>query len=106
MMMNSFSMKSAVLTGLLVATAAFAQDQVVLKTQLPPPLFVGTPVPLNVPNLEPPSKGKRPTFGSRRHRQPGQKQEGHLERQQSRRWNAGHDRSMATRTATKAHGWN
>ena len=52
----------AVLTTLLVATAAFAQDQVVLKTQLPKPLFVGTPVPLNVPNLEPPTKGKRPDF--------------------------------------------
>jgi hypothetical protein len=33
-----------------------------LKTQLPPPLFVGTPAPLNVPNLEPPTKGKRPDF--------------------------------------------
>jgi hypothetical protein len=33
-----------------------------LKTQLPRPLFVGTPVPLNVPNLEPPTKGKRPDF--------------------------------------------
>ena len=61
-MMNTMPMKSAVLAVLLVATAAFAQDKVVLKTQLPPPLFVGTPVPLNVPNLEPPIKGKRPDF--------------------------------------------
>jgi len=61
-MMNTIPMKSAVLTVLLVASAAFAQDKVVLKTQLPPPLFVGTPVPLNVPNLEPPIKGKRPDF--------------------------------------------
>ena len=53
---------SSVLAVLLVATAAFAQDQVVLKTKLPPPLFVGTPVPLNVPNLELPAKGKRPDF--------------------------------------------
>ncbi len=45
-----------------VATAALAQDKVPLKTQLPRPLFVGTPVPLNVPNLEPPMKGKRPDF--------------------------------------------
>jgi hypothetical protein len=52
----------AVLTTLFVATAAFAQNEVVLKTQLPKPLFVGTPVPLNVPNLEPPTKGKRPDF--------------------------------------------
>jgi len=47
---------------LIAATAALAQNQVVLKTQLPPPLFVGTPVPLNVPNLEPPTRGKRPDF--------------------------------------------
>jgi hypothetical protein len=47
---------------LLVATTALAQDKVPLKTQLPRPLFVGTPVPLNVPNLEPPMKGKRLDF--------------------------------------------
>lgn len=47
---------------LLASTSAFAQDKVVLKTKLPPPLFVGTPVPINVPNLEPPLKGKRPDF--------------------------------------------
>jgi hypothetical protein len=52
----------AVLTALLVATAALAQNKVPLKTQLPPPLFVGTPVPLNVPNLERPTRGKRPEF--------------------------------------------
>jgi hypothetical protein len=46
----------------LVAAAALAQDKVPLKTQLPRPLFVGTPVPLNVPNLDPPMKGKRPDF--------------------------------------------
>jgi hypothetical protein len=45
-----------------VAIAALAQNQVVLKTQLPPPLFVGTPAPFKVPNLEPPMKGKRPDF--------------------------------------------
>jgi hypothetical protein len=56
-MKNSF-----VLAVLITATAALAQNQVVLKTQLPPPLFVGTPVPLNVPNLEPPMRGKRPDF--------------------------------------------
>jgi hypothetical protein len=44
------------------ATAAPAQNQVVLQTKLPSPLFVGTPVPLNVPNLEPPTRGKRPDF--------------------------------------------
>ena len=51
-----------ILSLLWIATAAVAQNQVVLKTQLPPPLFVGTPAPLNVPNLEPPTKGKRPDF--------------------------------------------
>jgi hypothetical protein len=47
---------------LLAATAAFAEDKVPLKTDLPKPLFVGTPVPINVPNLEPAVKGKRPDF--------------------------------------------
>ena len=61
-MMRILSTNFSVLPVLLVATAALAQNQVVLKTQLPPPLFVGTPVPLNVPNLEPPTKGKRPDF--------------------------------------------
>ena len=47
---------------LLAATAAFAEDKVPLQTTLPKPLFVGTPVPINVPNLEPESKAKRPDF--------------------------------------------
>jgi hypothetical protein len=51
-----------VLCALFFANAAGAQDKVPLKTQLPKPLFVGTPAPLNVPNLEPPTKGKRPDF--------------------------------------------
>ena len=50
------------LTMLMVSAAAGAQNQVPLKTKLPPPLFVGTPVPLAVPNLEPPLRGKRPDF--------------------------------------------
>jgi len=61
-MMNILPKKSSVLALLFAATAAVAQNQVVLKTQLPPPLFVGTPVPLNVPNLEPPTRGRRPDF--------------------------------------------
>src|SRR3974390_1557441 len=52
----------AIPAALLVACTALAQDKVPLKTQLPRPLFVGTPVPLNIPNLEPPMKGKRPDF--------------------------------------------
>lgn len=42
--------------------AAVAEDLVPLKTDLPPPLFVGTPVPIKLPNLEPAPSGKRPDF--------------------------------------------
>lgn len=56
------SITFAILTGAFLATSTQAQDKVPLNTQLPKPLFVGTPVPLNVPNLEPPMKGKRPDF--------------------------------------------
>jgi F5/8 type C domain len=49
-------------TSLLIAAAAFADDKVILKTDLPKPLFVGTPVPINVPNLEPKLQGDRPDF--------------------------------------------
>ena len=44
------------------AGVALAQDKVPLKTDLPKPLFLGTPVPINVPNLEPKRKDKRPDF--------------------------------------------
>jgi hypothetical protein len=47
---------------LFIAATAFAQDQVPLQTDLPKPLFVGTPVPITVKNLEPSPKGKRPDF--------------------------------------------
>jgi hypothetical protein len=60
--MTPISKKLLVLVLTLAPTAAIAQNQVVLKTQLPPPLFVGTPVPLHVTNLEPPTRGKRPDF--------------------------------------------
>ena len=46
----------------LTASVALADDMVPLHTELPKPQFVGTPVPINVPNLEPPIKGKRPDF--------------------------------------------
>lgn len=42
----------------LLAAAAFAGD-VPLHIDLPKPLFVGTPVPIKVPNLEKPRAGKR-----------------------------------------------
>ena len=50
------------IAALLAAGAALAQDKVPLKTDLPKPQFVGTPVPINVPNLEPKLAGKRPDF--------------------------------------------
>ena len=43
-------------------TVASAEGKVVLETKLPNPLLVGTPVPVNVPNLEPKLNGKRPDF--------------------------------------------
>jgi hypothetical protein len=59
--MNKIALKSIVV--LLLATGmASAQDKVPLKTDLPKPLFVGTPVPIKIPNLEPPRTGKRPDF--------------------------------------------
>jgi hypothetical protein len=54
--------KVSVAAALLAVTNVFAQDQVALKTDLPKPLFVGTPVPIKVPNLEPAPKDKRPDF--------------------------------------------
>src|ERR1035441_10523806 len=46
----------------LTASVALAEDKVPLKTELPKPLFVGTPVPIKVPNLEPKLAGGRPDF--------------------------------------------
>ena len=59
--MNKFLCHSLSLV-LLSATVALAEDQMPLKTDLPKPLFVGTPVPIKVPNLEPTRTGKRPDF--------------------------------------------
>jgi hypothetical protein len=52
---------------LFAASVARADDKtntnlVALKTDLPKPQFVGTPVPIDVPNLEPKLTGKRPDF--------------------------------------------
>ncbi|HYG22923.1 MAG TPA: discoidin domain-containing protein [Verrucomicrobiae bacterium] len=52
----------SVLSLSVLAHAAIAQDKVPLKTELPKPLFVGTPVPVKIPNLEPARQGKRPDF--------------------------------------------
>jgi len=46
----------------LAASVVLAEDKVPLKTDLPKPLFVGTPVPINVPNLEPKRSGEQPDF--------------------------------------------
>jgi hypothetical protein len=46
---------------LLSASVALAQDKIPLVTKLPDPLFVGTPVPITIPNLEPETK-KWPEF--------------------------------------------
>ena len=53
---------SALAILLMLGSRASAQDKVPLKTELPKPLFVGTPVPIKLPNLEPPRQGKRPDF--------------------------------------------
>ena len=60
--MNQKLVYSALAVLLLFVNRATAQDKVPLKTELPKPLFVGTPVPVKLPNLEPPREGKRPDF--------------------------------------------
>lgn len=47
---------------LLAASGLFAADNVPLPLTLPKPLFVGTPVPIKVPNLEKASAARRPAF--------------------------------------------
>ncbi len=55
-------MKNIILLATVLATAtAFAEDMIPLQSDLPKPLMVGTPVPINVQNLEPKLK-KRPDF--------------------------------------------
>jgi hypothetical protein len=46
----------------MAATALAPQNMVVLKTALLPPVLAGTSVPISVPNLEPPLRGKRSDF--------------------------------------------
>ena len=60
--MKKIFLKCSVAVALFAAAAALAQDKVVLKTDLPKPLFLGTPVPIKVPNLEPKLQDKRPDF--------------------------------------------
>jgi len=60
--MKKIFLKLSVIAALLTTTAALAEAQVALKTDLPKPLFVGTPVPIKLANLEPARTGKRPDF--------------------------------------------
>lgn len=54
-------MKRLLPLALLAASAAFAAESP-LPIELPRPLFVGTPKPIEVPNLEPLSRERRPPF--------------------------------------------
>jgi hypothetical protein len=45
-----------------MAASSSASERVPLPLELPKPLFVGTPVPFKLPNLEPPTGVKRPPF--------------------------------------------
>jgi hypothetical protein len=47
---------------LTVSASLNAQDLVPIPLEVPKPLFVGTPVPIKVPNLEKPTGVKRPPF--------------------------------------------
>lgn len=60
--MNKKFFKWSIIALLPAITTVFAQDKVPLKTELPKPLFVGTPVPVKLTNLEPPRTGKRADF--------------------------------------------
>jgi hypothetical protein len=62
MMHQKLKFNATVATLLFTVLGALAQDKVPLKTDLPKPLFVGTPIPVKIPNLEPPRQGKRPDF--------------------------------------------
>ncbi|MEZ0296827.1 MAG: hypothetical protein ACAI35_10280 [Candidatus Methylacidiphilales bacterium] len=53
---------SMLATALLATPCVHAEDKVPLQTELPKPLFVGTPVPIKIPNLEAPRSSKRPDF--------------------------------------------
>lgn len=60
--MNRKFVCSALTVLLSLTITALAQDKVPLQTELPKPLFIGTPVPIKLPKLEPEQKGKRPDF--------------------------------------------
>lgn len=53
---------TALSVGALSAAVVHAQDKVPLALDLPKPLFVGTPRPISLPNLEKPRVGPRPAL--------------------------------------------
>ncbi|HTJ78251.1 MAG TPA: discoidin domain-containing protein [Rariglobus sp.] len=55
-------LSTALASASIAVTGMHAEDKVPLHTELPKPLFVGTPVPVKVDNLEAPRSGKRPDF--------------------------------------------
>ena len=50
------------LMALVMPLGAVESERVPLQLELPPPLFVGTPVPVKLSNLETPRQGTRPAF--------------------------------------------
>ncbi len=60
-MFHHFNISTIILI-LLSLCMVHAEDKVPLETKLPRPLYVGTPAPFKVANLERPRKGKRPVF--------------------------------------------
>lgn len=50
----------AVITALALSASVRAQDKEPLKTEYPKPMFVGTPIPIKLPNMAPPGTGNKP----------------------------------------------
>jgi len=59
-MRSSLRVIACLLTAL--GSLAATEDRVPLKLELPKPFFLGTPTPVQLPNLERPRTGKRPDF--------------------------------------------
>lgn len=55
-------MKKSFIALLISLSALHAQDKVALKTEFPPPLMIGTPVAVKLPNLEKSEPGKKQEF--------------------------------------------
>jgi hypothetical protein len=58
----TFVVTTVALLALLTGAQAEEKDMEVLRTELPRPMFVGTPVPVKLPHLEKPLGRKRPDF--------------------------------------------